>query len=147
MRTPSIVLTESMRDMTTNSVISYVNEKGHSAMFLAMQRMSADIRSRFKKGDTKALGEAKMMIEIALALTEYKDTAMMIEIASSKPIVLASTENYLSIVRQFGSFAGKCISSSKNNETDSDKLRILSNAKELMNFYNKVVYNNGAPRM
>lgn len=98
MKTPSVVLTESMRDMNANSVISYVNEKGHSAMFLAMQRMSAGIRNRFKEGDTKALGEAKMMIEIALALTEYKDTTMLIEIASSKPIVLASTNNYFSIV-------------------------------------------------
>jgi hypothetical protein len=97
-----------------------INTKGHEfheLLFLAIKKMSIDIKKRFKKGDTLSLGEAKMVVELGKGLQEE-----FFDVNKDIPY-------YIGFSFDMGKFARKSI-----NFNNFD-----ANAIDLMEFYNKVI--------
>jgi len=122
---PSTTLAERLINIPIEAAYPYclceIEAAGHNTLFLALEKMSKDIKKRFKSGDdpSTAKEEAMMLIELCKKLNDdfWKDVY------------------YISYAVKMGEFAEKCIASDPSN----------ANAIELLGFYKlickNVIYN------
>jgi len=122
---PSTTLADRLTNMTVEVAYPYCQyeiangHKFHDTLFLALEKMSKDIKKRFKSGDVLAMDEAKMLIELCKKLNDD----------------FSEDVYYIIYAIKMGEFAERCIKSDPSN----------SNAIELLGFYklicNNVIYN------